>query len=167
MHFPAQRSVTAMHGRASSITPNLIRTSLLCLCVLLGAYYVHNQWRLLDHGQLSQPQTEAFSLLVTLNFSAVEYKDEFLKLIQIVSDHVRTSEPDTLAYKVLLSNKDPLQVLVLERYRDKEIAYLQVHKSSAPFLDFRPKLAAMQNAGHVTISGESYIDSEIGFSNRG
>jgi quinol monooxygenase YgiN len=107
-----------------------------------------------------------FSLLVTLQFSTAEYKDQFLQDIQPVAEHCRTKEPDTLAYEVLLSDKDPLQVLVLERYRDKEVAYLQVHKSSAPFLAFRPKLQAMQEGGHVQITGHSYLDSGVGYGDR-
>jgi quinol monooxygenase YgiN len=107
-----------------------------------------------------------FSLLVTLQFSKLEYKDQFLQDIQPVAEYCRTNEPDTLAYEVLLSDKDPLQVLVLERYRDKEVAYLQVHKSSSPFLAFRPKLQAMQEGGYVQITGHSYLDSGVGYGDR-
>jgi hypothetical protein len=65
-----------------------------------------------------------------------------------------------------MSDQDSLQVLVLERYKDKEHAYLTVHKSSGPFLAFRPKLLAMQDAGYVTISGRSYLDAKVGFGDR-
>ena len=113
-----------------------------------------------------QHHPAVFSLLVTLQFSAVEYKEQFLQYIRPVADYVQKHEPDTLAYEVLLSDKDPLQVLVLERYRDKEVAYLQVHKSSAVFLEFRPMLQALQEAGHVQLSGHSYLDSGVGFGDR-
>jgi len=103
---------------------------------------------------------------VTLSFDSVEYKEQFLNDIKPVADYVKSSEPDTIAYEMLLSDKDPLQVMVLERYLDKENAYLNVHKSSAPFLAFRPKLKAMEENGHVSISGNSYIDSGIGFGDR-
>lgn len=76
------------------------------------------------------------------------------------------NEPDTISYEVLLSDKDPLQVLILERYRDKENAFLQVHRSSAPFQEFRPKLKKMEDQGLVTIVGDSYLDSGIGFGDR-
>jgi quinol monooxygenase YgiN len=104
--------------------------------------------------------------MVTLQFTAAEYKEQFLREIQAEADHVKANEPGTLAYNVLLSDQDPLQVMVLERYQDKEEAYLQIHKSSAPFLAFRPKLQAMKEARHVTISGHSYFDSGIGFGDR-
>ena len=38
--------------------------------------------------------------------------------------------------------------------------------SSEPFLTFRPKLKALQDAGLVTIDGESFLDSNIGFGDR-
>lgn len=107
-----------------------------------------------------------FSLLVTLQFTAVEHKEAFLKDIQPLAEYVKSSEPMTLAYEVLLSDKDPLQVLILERYRDKEIAFVQVHRSSEPFQTFRPKLQAMQEAGYVTVSGHSYLDAGVGFGDR-
>ena len=31
-------------------------------------------------------------------------------------------------WQALLSDKDPLKVLILERYRNKEVAYLETHK---------------------------------------
>lgn len=110
--------------------------------------------------------TTPFSLLVTLQFSATEHKETFLKDIQPLAEYIKTSEPMTLAYEVLLSDKDPLQVLILERYQDKEVAFVQVHRSSEPFQAFRPKLQAMQEAGHVTVSGHSYLDAGLGFGDR-
>jgi quinol monooxygenase YgiN len=107
-----------------------------------------------------------FSLLVTAEFDSVERKERFLEEIKPVAEYVQLNEPDTLAYEVLLSDKDPRQVLVLERYKDKENAYLKVHRSSAPFLSFRKKLQAMQNEGQVKISGNSYLDSGVGFGDR-
>lgn len=107
-----------------------------------------------------------FSLLVTLKFSQLEYKEQFLKDIAPVAQHCRDHEPDTLSYEVLLSDKDELMVMVLERYRDKEKAFLVVHRNSAPFQEFRPKLKAMQNDGKVKVSGESFLDSRIGFGDR-
>ena len=65
---------------------------------------------------------------------------------------MRAREPTTLAYSLLKSDKDPLTVMVFEKYEDKEHAYLQVHKSSAPFLAFRPRLAALA----PVITGQSY-----------
>jgi quinol monooxygenase YgiN len=107
-----------------------------------------------------------FSLLVTLQFQDADALRTFQAAFAPLAQYVRANEPDTLAYEALLSDKDPLQVLVLERYRNKEHAYLQVHKSSAPFLQFRPQLAKLQDEGKVTLSGHSYTDSQIGFGDR-
>ena len=107
-----------------------------------------------------------FSLLVTAQFDTVERKEQFLEEIKPVAEYVQSSEPDTLAYEVLISDKDPRQVLVLERYKDKDNAYLKVHKSSAPFLAFRKKLQVMQDEGQITISGNSYVYSGVGFGDR-
>ena len=115
---------------------------------------------------MSSPSPPPFSLLVTLTFQDKESLQIFLNAFEPLANHVREHEPDTLAYEALLSDKDPLQVLVLERYRDKEIAYLKVHRSSEAFLNFRPKLAEQEKAGKVTISGHSYVDSQIGFGDR-
>ena len=104
--------------------------------------------------------------MVTLQFQDVAARDEFLALVQPVIRHVTKHERTTLGYEVLLSDKDELQVLFLERYLDKEVAYLQIHKSSAAFLEFRPKLQAMQQAGRVTVSGNSFVDSGMGFVGR-
>lgn len=107
-----------------------------------------------------------FSLLVTLQFTAEEHKQEFFKIVKPLADYIQSSEPETLAFEVMLNDKDPLQVMLLERYQDKENAFLKIHKTSAVFLEYRPKLQAMQDAGHVTISGNSYLDSGLGFGDR-
>ena len=116
--------------------------------------------------QSATSNNPVFSLLVTLEFSGEAYKAQFLKDIEPVAAYCKANEAGTLAYEVLLSDKDPLQVLLLERYQDKEVAYLQVHKSSTLFLEVRSKLQAMQEGGHVRISGHSYLDSGIGYGDR-
>jgi quinol monooxygenase YgiN len=107
-----------------------------------------------------------FSLLVTLMFSEVQYRDQFLEDFATIAAYVREHEPTTLAYETLQSDSNPLKVLILERYQDKENAYLKIHKSSQEFLDFRPKLKELNDAGHVTIDGNSYVDTMTGFGDR-
>lgn len=110
--------------------------------------------------------SEVFSLLVTAKFDTIEHKTEFLAVFGPYAEYVKTHEPTTLAYEVLLSDKDPLQLLIMERYQDKDHAYLEVHRSSAEFLAFRPKLKAMQDQGFVELSGHSYLDAGLGFVNK-
>jgi quinol monooxygenase YgiN len=117
----------------------------------------------------SQPPSRpppVFTLLVTLKFSQLEYRDMFLVDFGRLAQYVRDHEPDTLAYEVLVSDKSLLEVAILERYRNKEQAYLIVHKSSLPFLAFRPKLQALQDSGHVEVSGQSFLDARVGFGDR-
>ena len=78
-------------------------------------------------------------------------------------EYVQTYEATTVGYEILLSDNDELQVSILERYVDKDNAYLKVHKSSTEFLTFRPKLQAMQDSGKVKVIGHSYQDSGMGF----
>lgn len=104
--------------------------------------------------------------MVTLRFTDVPHREAFLQDIAPLAKYCREHEPGTVAYEVLLSDKDELMVLIMERYRDKENAFLKEHRSSAPFQAFRPKLQAMQENGHVQISGESFTDSGIGFGDR-
>ena len=92
--------------------------------------------------------------------------DQFLGDIKPLCDYIKAHEPTTLAYEVMKSDKDPLMVTLMERYADKDEAYLKIHKSAKPFLEFRPKLKAMQDDGNVEISGESYVDSMVGFGDR-
>ncbi|VEU44626.1 unnamed protein product [Pseudo-nitzschia multistriata] len=108
----------------------------------------------------------AFTLLVTARFDNLGHKQEFLEIIRPVAEYIRTGEPQTLAYEVLQSDKDNLEVVVLERYTDKENAYLTIHKSSPQFLAFRAKLKVMQEKGYVSISGQSFLDSGVGFGDR-
>jgi quinol monooxygenase YgiN len=105
--------------------------------------------------------TPPFSLLVTLQFTTDQAKAQFLQDIAPLVQYIHIHEPTTLLYEVLLSDKDPLQVLVLERYQDKAEAFEKIHRSSTEFLAFRPKLQQMQQDGLVTVSGHSYIDAEF------
>lgn len=110
--------------------------------------------------------SKAFSLIVDVKFQDKATKAEFVELIQPLATYVKYHEPTTIGYEVLFSDKDDLQALLVERYKDKEEAYLKIHKSSKEFLDFRPKLQAMQEAGRVTLSGNSYWDGAVGFVGR-
>jgi quinol monooxygenase YgiN len=99
-----------------------------------------------------------FSLLVSLTFKSNSDKEIFLEEIKSFAEWIKKNESTTTAYKVLESDKDELEILVLERYVDKD-AYLEVHKKSSAFLAFRSKLQSL----NPIISGKSYYDIDIGF----
>ena len=123
---------------------------------------------------------QAFVLAVNLKFTTLAHRDTFLQLIDPVCKDVLANEgplskqqsmtsssssttETTLSYKVAISDKDPLMVLILERYSDKSNGYLKVHRSGSEFLKFREKLKAMQEEGGVVIEGESYLETELGY----
>lgn len=102
-------------------------------------------------------------LLVELDFERESDVRRFLEGIDEVVEHVRRHEPGTLSYEVALSDKVPTKVVVMERYEDRENAYLDAHKSSAAFLAFRQKLRVMQDQHLVKVSGHSYRETGLGF----
>ena len=105
-----------------------------------------------------------FTLLVKLNFATSSLVSSFLAEIQPLCEYIRQHEPTTtLSYEVLLSDQDDTMVTLLERYEDKDNAYLTVHRSSVPFQNFRAKLKATQEKGLVKVDGGSYLDSGVGY----
>jgi quinol monooxygenase YgiN len=115
---------------------------------------------------VTPPTAVLFTLVVQLQFTADMYKQQFLQYFAPLAQYVRDHEPWTLSYEALLSDKDPLHVLILERYINKDHAYLHIHRHSKEFLQFRPKLQALIDEGHVVVSGHSYLDSNLGFIQR-
>lgn len=125
---------------------------------------------------------KAFVLLVNLKFTTLAHRDIFLQLIDPVckdvlanegpqskisaissSASITTSTETTLSYKVAISDNNPLLVLVMERYSDKEHGYLEIHRSGKEFQIFREKLKKMQDEGAVMIEGESYLETDLGY----
>lgn len=104
---------------------------------------------------------DAFFLGVKVIFPNEVDKSAFESEFEKLAAFVRTSEPGTISYELLRSDKQPLQVYILERYRTKS-DYLDVHKKSKPFLEFREKFQRMIERGAV-VDGDSYLESGIGF----
>ena len=131
----------------------------------------------------SKDASEVFVLMVNLQFTSIERRDTFLELIEPVCVDVLYNEgpskkatiikkngiakPEriitTLSYKVAISDDDPLKVLILERYADKDNAYMDIHRSGKEFLKFRNQLKVMQEADDVMIDGHSYIETDLGY----
>jgi len=100
-----------------------------------------------------------FVLLVTLTFESEAEKNKFKLMFGPMAQYVRNNEPATLSYELADDDKDPAQVIIIERYSNKS-SYLDVHKTSKEFLEFRNQFAGFQN---LKISGRSYIESNIGY----
>ncbi len=104
----------------------------------------------------------AFVLCVTVKFTSDDDKVYFREIFKPLAEFVALEELGTLSYELLESDKDSKQMLVLERYRDKE-AYLVNHRTSPIFLEFRRKMGILVDKGVISIDGHSYIESNIGF----
>lgn len=106
-------------------------------------------------------EPNAFYLGVKIIFPNEDDKMTFETEFGQLALYIRRYEPNTISYELLQSDKDPLQVYILERYKTK-IDYLEVHKKSEPFLAFREKFQKMIENG-AKVEGDSYIESGIGF----
>ncbi|KAL7481513.1 hypothetical protein ACHAW6_007196 [Cyclotella cf. meneghiniana] len=157
-------------SKAIVLTPNKI-ILLVATSILAGLSIC--RWRsATKHEERCFSGVGAFVLLVNMKFSSLSYRDAFLDLIKPLCNYVianespvgsRRSTMTTLSYQVAISDKNPLVVLLLERYSDKDNGYLNVHKSGGEFLKFREQLKGMQDRGEVQIEGESYLETTLGF----
>ena len=75
--------------------------------------------------------------------SIKEKVEQCKRLVGSYAQWIKENEPTTLSYQLMQSDKDPLQVCILERYADKSDAYAIAHKTSPEFFKFRPALAAL------------------------
>ena len=122
-------------------------------------------WRL--DGKIERPiQTkDTFFLGVAVNFATSQDKRDFMEIFKPLATYVKSYEQGTCGYKLAESDKEPLRIFILERYIDKEKDFVQAHRSSPAFLEFRAKMAKMQQDKKITaVDGHSYIErSDLGF----
>ena len=98
---------------------------------------------------------KAWCLVVKLKFEEESGVAKLREIFEPYAAWIKENEPTTLAYELLLSDKDPLVVTIFERYSSKDEGYIKIHRASAEFARFRPKLAALK----PVIDGESYFES--------
>ena len=91
---------------------------------------------------------KAFVLLVALTFKTAEDKQTFSQMFAKLAIYVANKEPATLSYELADSDKDPLRVVIIERYVNKD-AYLTIHKGSEQFIEFRKQMSKID----ITIDG--------------
>jgi quinol monooxygenase YgiN len=104
----------------------------------------------------------AFVLRVDLTFERDEDARELVRAWGEVADYARAHEPFLEHYEIMRSDADPLKYSIYERYRSKE-DYLGPHKASAKFLEFRPKMRALEEQGKLFVSGASFVELGVGF----
>lgn len=103
---------------------------------------------------------EPFILSIEMKFRSEEGVKHFQRLFTEMAQWVRSNELSTTSYSFSSSDKDPLQALVFEQYVDYN-AYIEVHKTSSRFLEFKKSIMKM-NEGDVVarlgwkMLGESY-----------
>lgn len=103
-----------------------------------------------------------WTLIVNLTFDSAEKVEQCKKLVGAYAQWIKENEPTTLSYQLMCSDKDPLTVCILERYKDKSYSYAVVHKTSQEFFKFRPALAALE----PKIDGHSYEEDSSTFIGR-
>ncbi|GKY92976.1 hypothetical protein MPSEU_000266200 [Mayamaea pseudoterrestris] len=149
-------------GNIGSSTPALlVASTTICLALTFLLWWPINYKS--SNDKTTSKSSPIFTLLVTLTFDSIESKNDFMTALRPLAAYVQASEPNTLAYQLLESDSNPLQVTMLERYVNKQADYLEKHKSSREFQEFRAKLTAMQANKLVTVTGQSYLDSSIGY----
>jgi quinol monooxygenase YgiN len=105
-----------------------------------------------------------FQLVVSLKFTGIQDKLYFETIFKPLAAYVQRNEAaTTLSYVMSENDSDEKHVQIFERYKDKEDAYLTIHKSSQQFLDFRAKLKEMERTHRVKIEGQSYVEKGIGY----
>lgn len=113
-------------------------------------------------GHLKRTNDKAFVLHVQLRFTTASAAERLLADWRPVANYCLANEPFLFSYEIAQSDKNPLLFSMYERYRSKT-DYLERHKASAAFLAFREKMKAMQEAGEVAVSGESFVELGVGF----
>jgi quinol monooxygenase YgiN len=80
---------------------------------------------------------------------------------------IRRNELGTLSYELAQSDSDNLELLITERYVNKE-AYKDIHKTTTRFLEFKNEIVKMNDDGSKEdsgweLSGQSYNELNVGF----
>eukprot|EP00978_Attheya_sp_CCMP212_P047405 scaffold421352_cov51-Attheya_sp.AAC.1 len=95
-------------------------------------------------------------LSVSMTFESAEKVEKARKTLNEYASYIEKNEPNTLGYQVYTSDKDPLRIMIMERYPD--IADLDVHRESDMFKKVRPVLADL----NPVIEGHSYFEPSDG-----
>ena len=90
----------------------------------------------------------AFFLGITITFIDKSSKDAFIELFAPYAQFVAANEPTTISYELCQSDKNELQLFIIERYVSKE-AYLNIHRKTNEFQVFREKLGKMSDVSSI------------------
>ena len=101
-------------------------------------------------------------MTVNLTFINEADRDKYIEVWRPLADYVAKNESRALAFEFCIGRKDPCKVLIFERYISKE-DYLDVHKSSPAYLEYKAAEGALGKRGPIISSGTSYLESNIGY----
>jgi len=111
----------------------------------------------------TRPQRRlAFLLVVRLAFRSADERDAWVAVWRPLAAAVRGREPRTLAFELSVSDRDPLHVVVVERYASRD-DYSNVHRATPAFAEFKKRSAALPFFESIAVEGDSYLETGIGF----
>eukprot|EP01026_Neomeris_dumetosa_P007245 TRINITY_DN12246_c0_g1_i18.p2 TRINITY_DN12246_c0_g1~~TRINITY_DN12246_c0_g1_i18.p2 ORF type:complete len:171 (+),score=5.61 TRINITY_DN12246_c0_g1_i18:72-584(+) len=164
-----QKMVKENYSKSSQ--QGLFSTILLCFsCLIVGLLvgkflYSDTDEQILDSqrplGYADNKQDmECLWLVIWINFDTIKDRDVFLEWWQPLAQYVAENEPGLLSYEIAISDLEPLQILVFERYVNR--AYLEgVHQKSDAYWKF--KNIVNQSSFNIVKQGMSYIETDLGF----
>ncbi|CAL5219908.1 g1837 [Coccomyxa viridis] len=124
-----------------------------------AAYYLGKSSS--DDRMAEKKNKRAFLLLIQQEYKSIRDRDVFIEMFKPLAKYVKQHEPETLAYELSVSDKDPHKLLIFERYSSKE-ALTEIHQQSAPFKKFKEQWTAA-NLEYTSKTGESYLEEDLGF----
>lgn len=104
-------------------------------------------------------QTGVYMLTVHVNFPDALNRDKWLGEVAKLAQSVQRDEPGCIMFSVSHDVKDPLKVLLLERYVNK--AAFEAHKETDAFKQFVQALSSIERQVNASYLTES---SAVGFS---
>ena len=113
-------------------------------------------------GRKKERKENAWILAVVLQFKDEKSAATVLEAWEKLANWCFENEPILYHYEVGQSDQDPLKYNVCERYESKE-AYLNIHKASEAFKEFKKVMVETQERDAITITGSSYNELGLGF----
>ena len=72
---------------------------------------------------------QAFLLVITHEYKTIRDRDLFISLFEPLAKYVIQHEPETLAYELSISDRNPLKIIIFERYDVHRSVLYHVHRS--------------------------------------
>ena len=104
-------------------------------------------------------------LEIRVKFQCTDDLEQFVRIWSPAARFCHRHEPELLSYEVCKSDKDPLQILVFERYSSKA-AYTGPHRRTQAFSDFKDAIGRSGLSDRYIMDGHSYKETGVGFMSR-